>query len=87
MVLLERVPGVRSVPLAAKEDGNSARVRGKSIELLRRAVAAGVDYGAFVRMDPDLLPVRDRSEFKQIVAGLKEHFGPVRAVAPAPRAR
>ncbi len=57
----------------------------KAINVLRKAVAEGVDYSVFPRMDPDLIPLRDRGDFREIVAELWTKFPSQRVRAPAPR--
>ena len=43
----------------------------KGLALLRKAVTVGLDSGPFVRMDPDLHPLRARADFKKLVEELK----------------
>ena len=58
--------------LAAKGD-NKLRVayEEKGMAMLRKGVGKGLDYGPFIRMDPDLHPLRERADFKKLVEELR----------------
>lgn len=55
-------------------------------ELLQKAVKAGYKDAAHLKADKDLEPLRERDDFKQLVAELEKKFPPKREVLPPPRA-
>jgi tetratricopeptide (TPR) repeat protein len=57
----------------------------RAIELLQRAVNAGLGDVAHIKANADLDPIRGREEFKKLLADLEAKFPPPREVLPAPR--
>ena len=56
-----------------------------AMEMLQKAVKAGYKEAAHMKADPDLDPLRDRDDFKKLLAELEAKFPPKREVLPAPR--
>ena len=54
----------------------------RAMELLQKAVTAGYKDAAHVKKDPDLDPLRDREDFKTLLADLEKKFPPPLPVAP-----
>ena len=71
---------VASDKLADKKDANADR----AMELLQEAVKAGYTNAAHMKTDTDLDPLRDRADFKALIANLDKKFPPL-PVAPPPR--
>jgi tetratricopeptide (TPR) repeat protein len=58
----------------------------RAVELLRKAVKAGWKDVAKLATDDDLSPLRERDDFKQLLAELEKKFPPKPEVLPPPRA-
>lgn len=56
-----------------------------AVEMLQKAVKAGYKDAAHMKKDTDLDPLRDRDDFKQLLADLEKKFPPKREVLPQPR--
>jgi hypothetical protein len=56
------------------------------MEALRQAIEGGYADTARLKRDTDLDPLRDRDDFKQLVAELEAEFPPKPEVLPPPRA-
>ncbi|MFO0806765.1 MAG: serine/threonine-protein kinase [Gemmataceae bacterium] len=57
----------------------------RSVELLRQAINSGWKNLVHIKNDSDLDPLRDREDFRALVADLERRFPPLREVAPPPR--
>jgi hypothetical protein len=57
----------------------------KAVELLQKAVKAGYRDAAHMKKDTDLDSLRDRSDFKKLIADLEKQFPPKMEIAPMPR--
>lgn len=75
------VYSVASAKFADKQSEYAAR----AVELLAKAVKAGWKDAAHLKMHTDLDPLRDRADFRAIVADLERRFPPPLPVAPPPR--
>jgi tetratricopeptide (TPR) repeat protein len=69
-----------AAPLAAAEAD-------KAMAWLQRAVAAGFKDAARMKKDPDLDFLRDRADFKKLLADLEAMSPPKKKLAPLPRAK
>ena len=56
----------------------------RAMELLATAVKAGYKDAAHLKADTDLDSLRDRADFRSLVADLERRFPPPREVAPMP---
>jgi tetratricopeptide (TPR) repeat protein len=56
-----------------------------SMDLLQKAVVAGFDNITFLKTTPALHPLRDRDDFRKLLADLEAKFPPKREVLPPPR--
>jgi tetratricopeptide (TPR) repeat protein len=57
----------------------------RTMELLQKAVKAGYNDAAHLKADTDLDPLRERKDFRKLLADLEAKFPPKREVLPAPR--
>ena len=64
------------------EKGAVERYKVRAMELLRKAVAAGYKDAPHMRKDTDLDPIRDRDDFKRLLADLEKNPSP--EIAPPP---
>jgi tetratricopeptide (TPR) repeat protein len=71
---------------SAKLPDRKAEYGGVSVELVRKAIAAGFRDVADLKRNRFLAPVRQREDFKQVVAELEKKLAPKREVLPPPRA-
>ena len=69
-----------------KIDGKREEYAARAVELLRQAVAKGYQDVAHMGKDTDLDPLRQRADFRLLVADLARKFPPPAEVAPPPRA-
>jgi hypothetical protein len=58
---------------SGKDTGKKDEYAGRAVELLRRAVKAGWKDAAHMAKDADLDPLRDRNDFKQLLADLEKN--------------
>jgi hypothetical protein len=58
--------------LSGQVAGKKQEYAGRAIELLGTAVRAGFDYRAHAAQDEDLAPLRDRADFKKLLAEMGE---------------
>ncbi len=68
-----------------KIDGKREEYAGRAVELLRQAVAKGYSNVAHMSKDTDLDPLRERADFRLLVADLAKKFPPPAELAPPPR--
>jgi eukaryotic-like serine/threonine-protein kinase len=57
----------------------------RAMELLQKAVKEGYKDAAHIKQDTDLDPLRDRAEFKQLLAELEAKYPMAKELAPLPR--
>jgi tetratricopeptide (TPR) repeat protein len=61
--------------IGAKVDKDlAAKYRNRAMEMLKKAVASGYANAEEMKADPDLIPLRDRADFKALVAELEKKF-------------
>jgi serine/threonine protein kinase/tetratricopeptide (TPR) repeat protein len=70
---------------SGKEKDKQTEYADRAIELLRKAIRAGYKDVAHMKVDTDLEPLRDREDFKQLIADLEKKYPPKLELAPAPR--
>jgi hypothetical protein len=58
----------------------------RAMEMLTQAMKAGYMDAARMKTDPDLDPLRDRDDFKRLVADLEAKFPSKKETLPPPRA-
>jgi hypothetical protein len=63
------------VPLA-KEEGDRTQYADEAMAMLHSAVAAGWSSAERTARDPDLLPLRDRADFRRLLAELFDRSFP-----------
>ena len=72
--------------VAANGDPNkNAEYAAAAVELLTKSVKAGWKDAVAIRQNKDLDPLRDRADFKKLLADLEAKFPPKREVLPPPR--
>jgi tetratricopeptide (TPR) repeat protein len=74
-----KTPGADAARLA-KEDAD------KAMQWLHKAVQAGYKNVAYFKEDTDLDALRDRDDFKKLLADLEAKFPPMKETLPPPRA-
>jgi tetratricopeptide (TPR) repeat protein len=79
---LGRVYSVASAQVADKK----REYADAAMELLTKAVKAGYADAAHMKKDPDLDPLRERDDFKTLLADLEAKFPPKKETLPPPRA-
>ena len=57
----------------------------RAIALLQKAIKAGYADFANMKKDTDLDPLREREDFKKLLAELEKKFPPMKEVAPTPK--
>ena len=70
----------RSVPLTRTEQQQALAAEG--VQTLREAIAAGWNDAQHTSRDPDLVPLRDREDFRRLVAELFDRRFPADPLAP-----
>jgi serine/threonine protein kinase/tetratricopeptide (TPR) repeat protein len=70
---------------SAKIADKKAEYADSAMELLREAVKAGWKDHAHMKKDADLDPLRERDDFRKLLAELEAKFPPKREVLPTPR--
>jgi len=73
-----------SVRAAKGDEKLQAAYAEEAIALLKRAVDAGFNDVPTLKKDPDLNPIRQRADFKAIVAELEKKFPPPKPPATSP---
>ena len=71
----------RCVPLT-RDAAERDRFADESMKTLRKAVVAGWSRAAWTARDPDLVPLHDRGDFRQLVAELFDRDFPKDPFAP-----
>jgi tetratricopeptide (TPR) repeat protein len=70
---------------SSKIAGKKAEYSDRAMALLQQAVKAGWKEAAYMKKDPDMDPLREREDFKKLLAELEQNFPPPKEAAPPPR--
>ncbi len=71
---------------SGKEAGKKQEYADRAVEMLQKAVKAGYKDAAHMAADKDLDLLRERADFKKLIAELEKKFPPPPEVAPPPKA-
>ena len=93
---LRNLPGWNAIQLyyfacvysvaSGKVSDKKAEYADAAMELLQKAVKAGFKEAAHMKQHEDLDPLRDRDDFKKLLADLEAKFPPKKETLPPPRA-